>query len=172
MRYHGVLVAAVFALAACSAPLPPASDGPPGQSLGTQSLETQSLETPASPVSFAATPSPSPAESVSDLAITIVNRSSLALVVSVANDVAGAMPGFLPGQQGTVVLPLGAVDNGIGVEVYGASDCKTIASAFYPSEPLTLFVDDDGSGVRLSAGPIGAASPAPLPANSLRCPGG
>jgi hypothetical protein len=109
--------------------------------------------------------------------VNIVNRSHRSLVVSLATDLGGAMPGFLPGERGTVHLALGQPDNGVGVEVLGheTSPCRDLVKADYPSTAsFSLFIDDAAGspGVVLSTGPFEPAKTAPPPANGLYCPAG
>jgi len=84
------------------------------------------------------------------------------------------MPGFEPGDKGTITILLRNPENGIGVEVQ-REGCHLLAKGMYPTPvPFTLFVDDaPGAGnVRLSMVAGSSAIPLPLPVNSLRGCGG
>lgn len=99
----------------------------------------------------------------------VENHSRLPVVVSVASDTAATMPGFEPGQRGTVSIALLNPKNGIGVEIQGA-ECRLLTSSFYPTPiPFTLVVED-GTGpgtVRLLTVAGTSSTPLPLPTNSL-----
>jgi hypothetical protein len=107
----------------------------------------------------------------------VVNRSQVAIVVSVVSDTAALMQGFIPGAQGTITIPLGAPDNGIGVEVFRAADCSYLVNgtrSFPTPQPFTLIVEggpDPGTGVLLIEEEV-AGAPVPVPQNAMRCPGG
>ena len=72
----------------------------------------------------------------------VENHASIGVVVSAASDTAATMPGFEPGQRGTIAIPLLNPENGIRVEIQG-SGCSELAVALYPAtEPFTLLIDD------------------------------
>lgn len=104
----------------------------------------------------------------------VENRSRVPIIVSVASDTAAMMPGFEPGQRGTISIGLKNPQNGISVEIQ-APGCRLLASAMLPTPvPFTLFVDDaPGAGiVRLSTVAGTGLTPLPLPINSLEGCGG
>ncbi len=116
-----------------------------------------------------------PAASVVELSITIVNRSHQSVVVSMTTDVAGRMAGFRSGERGTVSIDVSTPDNGVGVEVIDAANCAPLVTRSFPSRvPFTLFVDDGsgGTGLALSTATDSSAVGFPLPSNGLHCPGG
>lgn len=99
----------------------------------------------------------------------VVNEASTGVIVSVASDTAATMPGFEPGQRGTISIKLLNPANGIGVEIQGG-ECRLLASAMYPTPGAFTLVVEDGAeagAVKLSTRPGGAAKPIPLPSNSL-----
>ena len=105
------------------------------------------------------------------------NRSEVAIVVSVVSDTNGLMQGFIPGEQGTITIPLGSPNNGIGVEILRALDCTYLVEGtqtFPTPVPFTLIVDggpDPGSGVLTVEREV-APDMLPRPQNGFRCPGG
>lgn len=111
------------------------------------------------------------------LRLDISNRADVAVVVSVASDTTARMQGFLPGEQGTMTIPLGSTENGIGVEILRAIDCSYLVEGTqsFPSDAsFTLIIDggpDRGSGV-LTVEQEVAGAPLGLPQNALRCSGG
>lgn len=99
----------------------------------------------------------------------VANRASIGVIVSVMSDTAGTMPGFEPGQRGTVSINLLNPDNGIGVEIQ-APGCRLLATADYPTPGTFTLVVEDGpkaGTIKLSTSPGVAATPIPLPSNSL-----
>jgi hypothetical protein len=99
----------------------------------------------------------------------VENRASIGVIVSVASDTAATLPGFEPGQRGTISIKLLNPANGIGVEIQGA-ECRLLASAMYPTPGAFTLVVDDGAeagAVELSTRPGAVATPIPLPSNSL-----
>ena len=116
----------------------------------------------------------SPAPRPSAFSFDVENRSRVPIIVSVASDTAAMMPGFEPGQRGTISIGLKNPQNGISVEIQAAG-CRLLASAMFPAPaPFTLLVDDaPGAGnVRLSTVPGTGPAPLPLPINSLEGCGG
>jgi hypothetical protein len=104
----------------------------------------------------------------------VENRATIGVVVSVASDAAATMPGFEPGQRGTISIKLFNPTNGIGVEIQGVG-CRLLASAMYPTPgPFTLVVEDgaDAGAIRISTVTGTAEAPIPLPTNSLEGCGG
>lgn len=119
--------------------------------------------------------SPTPTPSPNVLRIDVVNRSRSWVVVSVGTDAAGAMPGFLPGQSGTIMIPLGDPANGVSVEVLGPPSCQALATGSFPStQPFTLLLDDPPGlqGVVLTSRLGVAQSAIPVPKDTLHCPAG
>jgi hypothetical protein len=91
------------------------------------------------------------------------------VIVSVASDTAATLPGFDPGQRGTISISLRNPQNGISVEIQG-TEWRLLASAMYPTpSPFTLLVDDGAQtgSVNLSTRAGGSSAPIPLPSNSL-----
>jgi hypothetical protein len=111
------------------------------------------------------------------LRLDIVNQSEVAIVVSVVSDTTALMQGFIPGDQGTMMIPLGTPNNGIGVEILRAVDCAYLVEGtqIYPTPaPFTLIVEggpDPGSGLLTVEREVKTAV-LPLPQNALQCPGG
>jgi hypothetical protein len=70
-----------------------------------------------------ATARATPAASPTVFAFDVENRASIGVVVSVASDTAATLPGFEPGQRGTIEIPLGNPQNGISVEIQG-TECR------------------------------------------------
>lgn len=151
-----VTIALVVSLAACSpAPSPyPASPSAAQAALTPVPTTTDGSEPVSGPVMFS---------------FDVENRSSIGVIVSVVSDTAATMPGFEPGQYGTVSIKLLNPANGIGVEIQGVG-CSPLADASYPTPGgFTLVVEDgaEAGTVRLSTRPEMAAAPIPLPSNSL-----
>ena len=94
-------------------------------------------------------------------------------MISVVSDSTGLMPGFLPGQGGTLEIEAG-VDNGVIVEAMRATDCERIASSAYDSNVSFLLTiqDGDDNGVSLLPGPAEWVGLSSLPKNGLHCPSG
>jgi hypothetical protein len=126
-----------------------------------------------SPPTTSAGPTPGSAGSAdaspTTFSFDVENRSSIGVIVSVASDTAATMPGFEPGQRGTISIKLLNPVNGIGVEIQGTG-CRLLASEMYPTPGSFTLVVDDGAGtgtVKLSTEPKTAPQPIPLPSNSL-----
>jgi hypothetical protein len=99
----------------------------------------------------------------------VENHASVPVVVSVASDAAATLPGFEPGQRGTVAIRLLNPRNGIGVEIQDG-ECHLLDSGHYPTpDPFTLRIEDgpEAGTVRLSTRAGASTSPIPLPSNSL-----
>lgn len=99
----------------------------------------------------------------------VQNRSSVGVIVSVAGDAGATMPGFEPGQSGTVTVPLANAANGIHVEIQGGG-CTVLATADYAmAAPFTLIVGDgaEAGSVKLSTLGSLSSTPIPLPSNGL-----
>lgn len=99
----------------------------------------------------------------------VQNRSSVAVIVSATSDAGAVMPGFEPGQSGTVTVPIANPANGIGVEVQ-APGCRVLATDNYPTPgPLTLVIMDgpQPGTVQLSTLRAVSSPPIPLPSNAL-----
>lgn len=130
---------------------------------------------PTSVATETATPSPTePAPTPSTFTFDVENRAAVGVVVSVVSDYGATMPGFLPGQRGSVVIWLLNPRNGIGVEIQDGK-CGLLASAQYPTpEPFTLLIDDGSKSgeIRLSTRKGASATAVPLPSNSLQGCGG
>ena len=142
------LVAILIVLEACSAtpnPSAPVQRSVPGTALPVQ-----------------------PATSPGNFRVDVENEASVGVVVSVASDTATLMPGFEPGERGTISIPLLNPENGITVEIQGPG-CRVIASGRYPSSvSFTLLVTDGPAGtVQVSRRSWTFVPPLPLPANSL-----
>ena len=119
----------------------------------------------------APTPTPEPTVIFS---FDVENRSSIPIIVSVVSDRAAMLPGFEPGQRGTISLPLVNPGNGIYIE-FQVGDCVVITTARYPTpDPFTLLIDDGAAAgtIRLSTLPGITATPMPLPSNDLEGCGG
>lgn len=99
----------------------------------------------------------------------VENRASIGVVVSVASDTAATLPGFEPGQRGTISISLRNPHNGISVEIQG-TECRLLASAMYPTpSPFTLLVENgaQSGSIQLSTRAGESSTPIPLPSNSL-----
>lgn len=158
-----VLVAVLMVVLGACSPAP--SPAPPP---ATPAATVSALAPSPSP-SAAAQPSASPATSPTTFSFNVENRGSIGVIVSVASDSAATMPGFEPGQRGTVSIKLLNPANGIGVEIQGVG-CRLLASAMYPTPGAFTLVVEDGANagtVKLSTRPGVAAAPLPLPSNSL-----
>jgi hypothetical protein len=91
------------------------------------------------------------------------------VIVSVATDTAATLPGFEPGQRGTISIALLNPQNAISVEIQGP-ECRLLESARYPTpSPFTLLVTDgpQPGTVKLSTRAGAASTPIPLPSNGL-----
>lgn len=154
-----VLAVLLIALGACSpapsTPAPPLTSVPSSTlaaTLGTTTTPT--TESTSSPITFR---------------FDVENHASVGVVVSVDSDAAATMPGFDPGQRGTISIPLLDPENGISVEIQG-TECRLLASAMYPTPvPFTLLVEDgaEAGTVQLSTRAGASSTPLPLPSNSL-----
>jgi len=89
---------------------------------------------------------------------------------------AADMRGFLPGEMGTIVIPLGSASNGIGVEILGPTiNCGYLGKEILATTaPFTLVLTNSPTpnAVTLTVQRGVEGSPRPLPTNELRCPGG
>jgi hypothetical protein len=97
------------------------------------------------------------------------NHSSRGVVVSVASDYGASLPGFAPGQRGTISIHLLNPQNGIGVEIQDGA-CGLLAKALYPTpDRFTLIVDDGAKAgeIALTTKKGASATPIPLPSNDL-----
>jgi hypothetical protein len=153
------LTALLITLAACS-PIPGPSAKPPA-SLPTPTAAA----TPGSTARPAAKPTASPFTFSFD----VENRASIGVVVPIVSDTAATMPGFEPGQRGTISISLRNPENGIGVEIQG-NECRLLTSGMYPTPvPFTLLVEDgpEAGTVQLSTRAGASSTPIPLPSNSL-----
>jgi hypothetical protein len=152
------VLSAVLAVVACSTQVPP-----------SQSESASPIAVASRVVPTQAEATTSPTEWSGIFSFDVENRSHLPVIVSVTSDTAAVLPGFEPGQRGTVSIPLLNPQNGIGIELQGVG-CRLLAKGFYPTPlPFTLLVEDTaGSGkVTLSTVAGAASSPLPLPSNSL-----
>jgi len=114
-------------------------------------------------------PTSQPTASPTTFAFDVENLASIGVVVSVASDTAATLPGFEPGQRGTISIGLLNAQNGISVEVQG-TECRLLASAMYPTPiPFTLIVDDgpQTGTIKLSTRVGTSSTPIPLPSNLL-----
>jgi hypothetical protein len=114
-------------------------------------------------------PTTAPTASPTIFSFDVENRSQVPVVVSVASDAGAVLPGFEPGQRGTISIPLLSPQNGIDVEVQGV-ECRLLASAYFPTPgTFTLIVEDAaGAGdIQLSTVAGASLTPLPLPSNSL-----
>jgi hypothetical protein len=147
----------LIGLSACS-PAPSPSAEP---SLALATITATATATP-----LPTGPSPSPFTFSFD----VENHSSVGVVVAVASDYTGLMPGFEPGQRGTISIPFEDPQTGIGIEIQDGI-CGLLAKGFYSTlMPFTLVVTDGAQpgAVQLSTRAGAAASPLPLPSNALR----
>jgi hypothetical protein len=104
----------------------------------------------------------------------VENESRLGVVVSVVSDDAALLPGFAPGQRGTISIPMLNLQNGIGVEIQDGK-CRLLAQGNYPTpKPFTLVIEDGPTPgtIRLTTRSDVSTSPIPLPSNSLEGCGG
>ena len=156
------LAAILITLWACaSTPVPSSQPQTVPSSTAAVSPATRipSFNPPANP----ATASPT------SFAFDVENHASIGVVVSVASDTAANLPGFEPGQRGTISIALLNPRNGISVEVQG-TECRLLASARYPTPiPFTLLVEDgpEPGTVTLSTRAGASSTPIPLPSNVL-----
>lgn len=148
-------VAVLVVVSACSSPQP----------------STNATAATASPTASSTAPLPStgPVPSPTSFSFDVENDASIGVVVSVASDTAATLPGFEPGQRGTISITLKNPQNGISVEIQG-TECRLLASARYPTpSPFTLIVEDgpERGSVMLSTRDGASANPIPAPSNSL-----
>jgi hypothetical protein len=116
----------------------------------------------------------SPAPRPPGFSFDVENRLRVPIIVSVASDTAATMPGFEPGQRGTISIGLKNPQNGISVEIQ-APGCHLLASAMLPTPATFTLLIEDGPGagsVRLSTVAGSSSIPIALPVNTLEgCPG-
>lgn len=116
------------------------------------------------------TPDPTPTpEPTVIFSFDVENHSTVSVVVSVVSDLAASLPGFEPGQRGTISLPMVNPRNGIFIE-FQAGECAVIATAQYPTpDPFTLVIDDGAKAgtITLSTRSGTTPTPMPLPSNTL-----
>ena len=147
-------------------PAQPTSDAPSGS------------VSPASPSGGAVQPSPSastpgpsgdPSALPTTFSFDVENHATIGLVVAVVSDVAARLPGFEPGQLGTISIPLKTPTVGIHIEIQGRGDCTVLAAKSYPTAGFTLIIEDGpvAGTVSLSTRPGVAAVPIPLPSNTI-----
>ena len=159
-----VAITSVGTFAACTS-MPTPSAGPPA---GTSPVVEATVAATAPP------PATEPTSSYFLFRFDVENRSRIGVVVSVASDTAAALPGFEPGQSGSITIPMLSPASTIGVEIQVGS-CKVGASATYPRPtPFTLLILDGArSGEIVLSTRVGvSAAPIPLPSNSLLGCGG
>lgn len=162
------LAASLLTLWACASPPVPSSQPqtvPSSTAAVSSGSRTPSLDPSAKP----AMPSPSPSPSHFAFAFDVESHSSIGVVVGVASDTAATLPGFEPGQRGTISIGLLNPQNGISVEIQG-TECRLLASAHYPTPiPFTLLVEDgpEPGTVTLSTRSGASSTPIPLPSNAL-----
>ena len=159
MRWGFVAVAVL--LAACNA-TPPVEPSPstPGPVVQRPTVEP--------------TASPTPEPSLTTFWFDVENHSRMTVVVSVVSDRAAQVPGFGPGQRGSIWLTLVNPQNGISIEFQGP-ECSLIGTARYPTpEPFTLLITDgDRSGaISWSTQPGISETHIPLPTDQLGGCGG
>jgi hypothetical protein len=158
-----MLAGLLVALGACSptpSPIAPALTAAPPAPVAATPTSTQRTSTHRTPA---------PTASLASFRFDVENHASVGVVVSVASDTAATMPGFEPGQRGTVSIALRNPQNGISVEIQ-ASECRVLAEGRHPTPvPFTLLVEDgpEAGTVRLSTRAGASGTPIPLPANSL-----
>lgn len=108
--------------------------------------------------------------------IGVENRSSTPIVVSIASDTAAVMPGFEPGDRGTISIALLDPANGIGLEVLGPPpDCRLLAEGIIPTPvPIEIIVHEGArpGRIEVSMEQSGSQVTIPLPRNDLFCSGG
>jgi hypothetical protein len=157
------LAALIVTLAAC-APSPSPTSEPPTSLPSATVAATPATRTPP----FLSPPNP-PTASPTTFTFDVENHASIGVVVSVASDTAATLPGFEPGQRGTISISLRDPQNGIAVEIQG-TQCRLLASETYigPS-PFTLLVEDGPQSgiIKLSTRAGVSSTPIPLPSNSL-----
>lgn len=157
------LAALIVTLEACG-PSPSPTSEPPTPLPSATVAATPATRTPP----FLPSPNP-PTASPTTFTFDVENHASIAVVVSVASDSAATLPGFEPGQRGTISISLRDPKNGISVEIQGTG-CRLLASETYiaPS-PFTLLVEDgpQSGSVRLSTRAGVSSTPMTLPSNSL-----
>src|SRR5438105_2921422 len=128
------VLAAVFTVVACNTQVPPSqSETASPIAVASRVFPTQAEATAA------------PTESSTVFSFDVENRSHLPVIVSVASDMAAVLPGFEPGQRGTISIPLLKPKNGISIELQ-AVGCRLLVKGFFPTPlPFTLLVVD-GAG--------------------------
>ena len=150
-------------LGACT-PAPSPTSEPPTSLPSATVAATPATRTPP----FLPSPNP-PTASPTTFTFDVENHASIGLVVSVASDTAATLPGFEPGQGGTISISVRDPQNGISVEIQGTG-CRLLASETYiaPS-PFTLLVEEgpQSGSITLSTRAGVSRTPMPLPSNSL-----
>jgi hypothetical protein len=124
---------------------------------------------PSPEASASARPPASQVPSPTTFSFDVENHASIGVVVSVASDTAATLPGFEPGQRGTISIGLRNPQNGISVEIQG-TECRLLATAMYPTpSPFTLLVEDgaQAGSIQLSTRAGRSSTPIPLPSNAL-----
>jgi hypothetical protein len=157
------LAALLITLGAC-APAPSPTSQPPTSLPSATVAATPATRTP--PFN---TPGNPPTASPTTFTFDVENHAIIGVVVSVASDTAATMPGFEPGQRGTISISLRNPQNGIAIEIQG-SECRLLASARFPTPgSFTLLVEDgpQAGSIKLSTLAGASSTPIPLPSNSL-----
>jgi hypothetical protein len=148
----------LITLGACS-PAPSPTSEPPTLLPSATDTATPATTSPTNP----------PPPSLTAFAFDVENHASIDVIVSVTSDTAATLPGFEPGQRGTISISLRNPQNGISVEIQG-TECGLLASAMYPTpSPFTLLVVDgsQSGSVKLSTRAGATRTPIPLPSNGL-----
>lgn len=161
MRVIQALVIAAFAIGGCTT-LPPAS-------LPATPQASPTTVPPLGTISPTAELTNEPTVVPFLFTFDVENHSSRGVVVSVASDYGASLPGFAPGQRGTISIHLLNPQNGIGVEIQDGA-CGLLAKALYPTpDPFTLIVADGAKvgEIALSTRKGASATPIPLPSNDL-----
>jgi hypothetical protein len=90
------------------------------------------------------------------------NEATIPVIVSVASDAGATLPGFEPGDRGSIVIPLLNPLDGIHVEIQ-AGGCFLLASANLPTPDPFVLTIEDGIGRTVTLRVNGEVSPEPIP---------
>jgi hypothetical protein len=110
-----------------------------------------------------------------DLTINVLNSADLPVVVSINSEGGGRMPGFLPGERGTVVLHIPPGADTVSVEVLALPGCRTAVSEFHSSDSdfsVVVINTAAAPGVGMVVRAADAVPVSTLPRNGLHCSGG
>jgi hypothetical protein len=156
------MLALLIGLAACGpAPIP--------SPVPAASFPTPAASSPTPAPTPASVPTPTPATARAIFSFDVENDSSVPVIVSVATDAAATLPGFLPGQRGTISLDMIDPSNGLAVEIQRHPCILLAEDTYLAPEPFTLLIQDgpNPGSIELGTRP-GVVQPSmPLPSNDL-----